>query len=175
MHTIGAGRGWEDRFRAASVLWSQTAPLDPGRGLICSDKDGVMQLYGWEIDSGNLKQLTNLPAGVADGMLSADGEHVYYLQDEGGNEIGHFVRVPFAGGPPEDVTPDLPPYSPVQISQSSSGNIIGAQVAEPDGHKLYLWAAGSKPRQIHNSQLPAFGPVHLLRRGNRRHCHHEKR
>ena len=158
LHTpIGAGRGWEDRFRAASVLWSQTAPLDPGRGLICSDKDGVMQLYAWEIDSGNLKQLTNLPAGVADGMLSADGEHVYYLQDEGGNEIGHFVRVPFAGGPPEDVTPDLPPYSPVQISQSSSGNIIGAQVAEPDGHKLYLWAAGSKPRQIHNSQFPAFG------------------
>ena len=116
-----------------------------------------MQLYAWEIDSGNLKQLTNLPAGVADGMLSADGEHVYYLQDEGGNEIGHFVRVPFAGGPPEDVTPDLPPYSPVQISQSSSGNIIGAQVAEPDGQKLYLWAAGSKPRQIHNSQFPAFG------------------
>ncbi len=159
LHTpIGVGRGWEDRFRAASVLWAQTAPLHPGRGLICSDKDGVMQLYAWEIDSGNLKQLTNLPAGLVDGMLSADGEHVYYLQDEGGDEIGHFVRIPFAGGPSEDVTPDLPPYSPVQISQSSQGNVIGAQLAEPDGHKLYLWEADSEPQQIHNSQLPAFGP-----------------
>ena len=159
LHTpIGAGRGWEDRFRAASVLWAQPAPLDPGRGLICSDKDGVMQLYAWEIDSGNLKQVTNLPAGVADGMLSADGEHIYFLRDDGGNEIGHFVRVPFTGGPPEDVTPDLPSYSPVQISQSGSGHMIGAQLADHDGHKLYLWEDGSEPRLIHKCSLPAFGP-----------------
>ena len=116
-----------------------------------------MQLHAWEIDSGNLRQLTNLPAGVVEGMISADGEYAYYLHDDGGNEIGHFVRIPFAGGPPEDVTPDLPPYSPVQISQSSNGSLTGAQVAEPDGHKFYLWAAGSKPRQLYKSQLPAFG------------------
>ena len=118
-----------------------------------------MQLYAWEIDSGNLRQLTSLPAGVVSGMLSADGESIYYMQDEGGNEIGHFVRIPFSGGSPEDVTPDLPTYSSDQICQSSSGNMTGAQVAEADGHRLYLWAAGSEPRQIHKCQLPAFGPA----------------
>jgi len=152
------GGSWEDRFRAASVKWGQIAALDSDRGLICSDKDGVMQLYAWEIDSGILRQLTNLPAGVVDGMLSADGKYVYYLQDAGGNEIGHFVRVSFTGGPPEDVTPDLPPYSPVKISQSGNGSLIGAQLADSDGHKLYLWAAGSEPRQIHKCRFPAFDP-----------------
>jgi Tol biopolymer transport system component len=150
-------RRWEDRFRVASIQWCQVAALNPERGLVCTDKDGVMQLYAWETDSGALRQLTDLPAGVVDGMLSADGEHVYYLRDEGGNEIGHFVRVPFGGGSAEDVTPDLPQYTPVQINQSSSGNVIGAQVAEPDGHKLYLWTINSKPHQIYKCQLPALG------------------
>ncbi len=155
---IEASRGWQSRFRAASILWCQTASLNPGRGLVCTDRDGVMQLYAWEVDSGNLRQLTSLPAGVVNGMISADGEYVYYMQDEGGNEIGHFVRIPFSGGLPEDITPNLPLYSSDQVSQSRSGNMTGAQLAEPDGHKLYLWAEGSEPRQIHASQLPAFGP-----------------
>jgi len=154
----GTDRGWENHFRVGSILWAQLAAKNPERGLICSDKDGVMQLYAWELDSGDLRKLTNLQAGVADGLLSADGRYVYYLEDKGGNEVGHFVRVLFSGGPPEEVTPNLPPYCPVKISQSNDGKVMGAQVAESDGHKLYLWGAGSTPRQIYKGDLPALGP-----------------
>jgi dienelactone hydrolase len=154
----GGKRNWENHFRAASIQWGQVAALNPERGLVCTDKDGVMQLYAWETDSGDLRQLTDLHAGVADGMLSADGEHVYYLQDTGGNETGHFVRVPFAGGPPEDITPDLPPYIPIQISQSGSGKMIGTLVAQPAGYRLYVWPTGSEPRMIHKCDLLAWGP-----------------
>ena len=30
--------------------------------------------------------------------------------DTKGNEIGHFIRIPFEGGEAEEVTPDIPPY-----------------------------------------------------------------
>ncbi|MBW2367368.1 MAG: S9 family peptidase [Deltaproteobacteria bacterium] len=156
--SLGENTEWENRFRAPSILWGQTANLNPKRGLVCTNRDGILQLYAWEVASGNLKQLTNLPAGVVDGMLSADGKYVYYLQDEGGNEIGHFVRVPFTGGAPEDVTPDLPPYSATQISQSQRGNIIGTQVSDSGGQQLYLWTTGSKPRQIYKCRHLTFGP-----------------
>ena len=33
------------------------------------------------------------------------------MDDTKGSEIGQYVRVPYEGGAPEDVTPDLPPYS----------------------------------------------------------------
>ena len=46
---------------------------------------------------GALTQLTHRSTGKLSGILSPDGRYVYYLDDEQGNEIGHYVRVPFAG------------------------------------------------------------------------------
>ena len=91
-------------------------------------------------------------------MLSADGKYIYYLQDDGGNEIGHFVRVPFAGGAKEDVTPELPPYGAFGISQSFCGNMLGARVTDNSGQMLHLFAPGQEPRQIHKSQHLFMGP-----------------
>ena len=48
----------------------------PQRGIICSNKDGVMQLYAWDVSSNALKQLTDQPAGVVSGEISADGNNV---------------------------------------------------------------------------------------------------
>ena len=39
---------------------------------------------------------------VVSAFVDPAGRFVYYLQDTDGNELGHWVRVPFAGGPPED-------------------------------------------------------------------------
>ena len=108
---IKENSNWKQRFRAHSIRWAQIAPKNPGRGLVCSDQDGIWQLYAWNPRTGELSQRTDLPAGVVDGLLSADGETIYYLQDEGGSEIGHFVRMPYEGGLPEDITPDMAPYN----------------------------------------------------------------
>jgi len=149
---------WKQRFRAHSILWAKIANLNPQRGLVCSDRDGILQLYAWDVANGDLRQLTDQPAGVVSGLLSADGEFVYYMRDDGGNEIGHFVRVPFSGGPPEDVTPDLPPYGSFQIKQSYHGNILGAHVTDPSGQMLTIFAPGESARLLYKSQSLFFGP-----------------
>jgi Tol biopolymer transport system component len=62
-----------------------------------STQSSVCQLYAWDVPTGELRQLTDRPEGVLFGGLSPDGCYVYYLEDRQGNEIGHFVRVPFEG------------------------------------------------------------------------------
>jgi len=102
---------WKQRFRAVSIQAIQLAKANPTHGLVLSNQSGVLQLYAWDVPSGNLTQLTNQPEGKVHGRLSPDGRYLYYLDDQSGNETGHWVRVPFEGGPPLDLTPDLAPYS----------------------------------------------------------------
>ncbi len=149
---------WKQRFRAPSVPWATISNLNPKRGLACTDRDGIFQLYAWDVESGDLRRLTDRETGVVGGLLSADGEHVYYMQDDGGNEIGHFVRVAFDGGAPEDVTPDLPPYGSFQIVQSFRGNLLGIRATDPSGQMLYVFAPGEAPRLIQESKSLIHGP-----------------
>ena len=68
---------WKQRYRAPSIAWAVTANLNASRGLACTNRDGIFQLYAWDVDTGDLRQLTQRPAGVVGGMLSADGEFIY--------------------------------------------------------------------------------------------------
>jgi len=149
---------WKQRFRASSIMWADIAYQNPDRGLVCTNRDGVMQLYAWDIVTGDLQQVTNQPAGVISGIISADGEYIYFHRDDGGNEIGHFVRVPFAGGSEEDVTPDLPLYGSFQIFQSHSGTMLGMRAADASGQKLFVFAPGQQPHELLQSQHLFFGP-----------------
>jgi len=149
---------WRRRFRAADIIWAVLAQRNPERGLVCTNKDGIYQLYAWDVGTGQLKQVTNQPAGVVSGVISSDGNFIYFLKDEAGNEIGHFVRVPFMGGEPEDISPDMPPYSTFAISQNRKGNVIGFRAAGQDGFKFYVKEEGSAPTLIHQSGRISFGP-----------------
>ena len=80
---------WRQRFLAADIFWAVAAQQNPQRGLVCTNKDGIYQLYAWDIPTGELTQVTDQPAGVILGIISPDGNHIYFLKDEGGNEIGH--------------------------------------------------------------------------------------
>ncbi len=155
---------WKQRFRAHAVLWTQLAREAPERGLAVSNRTGVYQLYAWDVARGELTQLTNRPEGVLSGMIAPDGRYVYYHDDRGGNEIGHFVRVPFESGAPEDITPDLPPYSAWSIGGSRAGNVIGFILASGDGYDLNLIELGrdgklGSRRELYHTDALAFGPA----------------
>lgn len=156
---------WKQRFRVPVIAWTQLAAQAPHRGLAVSNRSGVYQLYAWDVPAGGLTQLTDLPTGKALGRLSPDGQYVYYLQDEQGNEIGHYVRIPFAGGPAEDLTPDLPPYSSWDLTSARGGTGLAFILADPAGFQVYaldLAADGTPgpPRRLHQSasmlQKPAL-------------------
>ena len=150
---------WRQRFRATDIPWAKIAQRNPNRGLVCTNKDGIYQLYAWDVSSNGLTQVTHQPAGVTLGIISSDGKYIYYLKDESGNEIGHFVRVPFSGGIPEDITPDLPPYSAFDIFQSRAGNTLGFVPAGNDGYKIYIKSNDGKPKLIHHSESLILEPV----------------
>lgn len=155
---------WKGRFRAPWIALTQVAKTAPKRGVAVSNQSGVFQLYAWEVPTGKLAQLTERPEGVLMSYLSPDGSYVYYLDDRQGNEIGHFVRIPWSGGPPQDVTPELSPYSPAGITINRANSHLGLTAGTPDGFHLYcidLEPDGTPgaPRLLYQSQALMFGPI----------------
>jgi dipeptidyl aminopeptidase/acylaminoacyl peptidase len=155
---------WKQRFRAPKVVWARLASHNPARGIACTNQSGVLQLYGWEVPSGRLTQLTDKPVGLLLGTISADGKDIYYLDDTGGNEIGHFVRVSAGGGEPEDITPDMPPYASFGFNESFTGTIGGFMAAGRDGFQMIVMDksdAGkfSAPRPMWHSAMLSGGPL----------------
>jgi dipeptidyl aminopeptidase/acylaminoacyl peptidase len=128
---------WKQRFRAPELVWTQIAPANPARGLAVNNTSGKYQLYAWDVPSGELRQLTDRPAGILFGALSGDGRYVYYHDDQQGNEIGHFARIPFENGAAQDLTPDLPPYSSFAFTSSGSGSDFGFMAADAEGFHIY--------------------------------------
>ncbi len=150
---------WKQRFRAPSIAWSAVARRNPARGVVCTNKDGIYQLYTWDVNTGDLTQLTSHTTGIVQGLISADGQFVYYHHDAQGNEIGHYVRVPFEGGEPEDITPDMPLYASFNISQSRNGEVLGFLAAGKDGFRIYVIRNGNAPQQIYHNPRLTFGPA----------------
>jgi dipeptidyl aminopeptidase/acylaminoacyl peptidase len=155
---------WKQRFRAAAILWTRVARSAPDRGLAVTNPSGVYQLYAWDLPSGTLTQLTSQAEGKMLGLLAPDGQHVYYLDDQSGNEIGHYCRVPFEGGPKQDISPDLPLYSPTGLTISGSGNRIGLATGSAEGFCLYAidpqgGESLSAPRALHTSSALFNAPL----------------
>lgn len=148
---------WKDRYRASGIWYAAVARRAPARGLAVTTASGTWQLYAWDVPTGALRQLTHLPGGIFAGYLSPDGRYVYYLRDEGGSEQGHYVRVPWEGGPEQDVTPDLPPYAALyRCAVSDDGALFAFTPTEAAGFPLYCLAlhkdgtVGS-PRELYRS------------------------
>lgn len=154
---------WKQRYRAPTIAAAQLARSNPLRGLVTSTETGEYQLYAWNVRSGELRQLTHRPEGTMFGIISPNGHYVYYLRDEGGNEIGHFVRVPWESGEAEDITPAMAPYSAFGLSISRSGNMIGGILSDDSGFHAVLLPVGHRdaigaPRELHRSTKMIFGP-----------------
>ncbi|MBP7999281.1 MAG: S9 family peptidase [Chloroflexi bacterium] len=155
---------WRERFRTAIIAYAFTAAANPTRGLACTNQTGVFQLYAWDVPTGQLTQLTHHERGKIVGSISADGQFIYYLNDDKGNELGHYVRVPFAGGPAQDITPNLPLYSSFGVNHSQAGNRIGFMTAGRDGFQANIMDAAAdgtlgEPRPLWHSRALSFGPT----------------
>ena len=156
---ISEQAAWKKRYRAASVLWSKLAAQNPERGLVCTNQHGIFQLYAWEVASGELRQLTDQPAGVVNGGIAADGSAVFYHKDAQGNEVGQFMRVPFEGGAEIEVTPELPPYPAWSLAVSKGGGAYSFITARSeDGFNLYLVMDTREARLIFEQKEALYGP-----------------
>ncbi|MEA2621899.1 MAG: hypothetical protein QOH61_809 [Chloroflexota bacterium] len=148
---------WKERYRARVVSWTAPADANRRRALAGSNRTGVSQLYVWDLDSGELTQVTDRPQGTVSGSISSDGHWVHYVEDRKGDEIGHWVRVPAAGGDPEDLTPELPLYTSDHLASSLDGKLLAFGAAMDDGFTVFAApdpaaGLGGEARPLYRSQ-----------------------
>jgi acetyl esterase/lipase len=148
---------WKQRYRASGILWARVARHAPERGVAIHAASGTGQIYAWDVPTGQLRQLTQRPEGAFASLLSPDGGHVYYLRDDGGNETGHYVRIPWAAGAEQVMTPDMAPYAALyRCAVSDDGSMFAFTPTEADGFPLYcmdLHPDGTvgRPRELYRS------------------------
>lgn len=112
MTTDAAVPDWEMRFRAPRVSLPDWAEDAPDRALFVSNATGTYELYAWDRSSGGQRQVTDRPNGTTDGVLTPDGEAVWWFSDTDGDEFGVWMRQPFGGGEDEAGRPGARPLLP---------------------------------------------------------------
>lgn len=129
---------WKQRFYAPSVEDVLIASENPSRGIVTTSRNArTVTPQAWDIPAGTLRPLTALE-GVGRAWFDAQGRFVVYHDDEHGNELGHLVRVPFEGGEPQDLTPDLPIYAFRGIGFSRDGSAMAFTAVTKAGCHLYF-------------------------------------
>src|SRR5262245_4454626 len=86
---------WEKRFRAPRISLPDWAEDAPDRSLFVSNATGTYELYAWDRETGEQRQVTDRPNGTTDGVLSPDGEWIWWFSDSDGDEFGVWMRQPF--------------------------------------------------------------------------------
>ncbi|MYC97096.1 MAG: S9 family peptidase [Caldilineaceae bacterium SB0661_bin_32] len=135
---------WRQRFRSGNLGYVYVAPESPSSGIVHATLGGpAKRIFTWDTSSGDLRPL--LPDGEtpAYGWLGPKGDYLYYLQDDGGSELGHIVRVPLTGGPAEDLTPDLPPYTLRGFDISRNGACLAFDAVYDNRYWFYCIALAS--------------------------------
>jgi dipeptidyl aminopeptidase/acylaminoacyl peptidase len=150
---------WEARFRAPRTYWIRLASSRPDRGIVCTNASGVYQLHRWTMGEPIGDAITTEPTGRTLGWISHDGEWVYWLQDEAGNEHGHVVAAPWVGGEPIDLTPELPPYASFAAAGGDDGTFATSIIGPDRVQVAVLPWAGDRPGAIPSLVDPGPGFV----------------
>ncbi|WP_328495555.1 prolyl oligopeptidase family serine peptidase [Streptomyces sp. NBC_00414] len=156
---------WEKRFRAPRVSLPDWAEDAPHRSLFVSNATGTYELYAWDRDTGAQRQVTDRPNGTTDGVLSPDGEWIWWFDDKDGDEFGIWRRQPFSGpddgaggtgGPDAPAAPGLDPSYPAGLALGRDGRtaIVGRSTDE-DGSTIYVSRTGEDPVEVYRHRESA--------------------
>ncbi|MGS2588854.1 S9 family peptidase [Streptomyces hebeiensis] len=127
---------WEKRFRAPRVSLPDWAEDAPERALFVSNATGTYELYAWDRATGRQRQVTDRPNGTTDGVLSLDGEWIWWFSDTDGDEFGVWMRQPFTGRPASSgaVTPEAADAREDAVTREDAdgSDAVGAGAQGPD-------------------------------------------
>ncbi|MFF4208586.1 prolyl oligopeptidase family serine peptidase [Streptomyces sp. NPDC001796] len=154
---------WEKRFRAPRVSLPDWAEDAPHRSLFVSNATGTYELYAWDRVTGEQRQVTDRANGTTEGVLSPDGEWIWWFDDTDGDEFGIWRRqrfVPGASGagtgPDEPAAPGLEPSYPAGLAIGRDGRtaVVGRST-DQDGSTIHLVRAGRDPVEIYRHRESA--------------------
>ncbi|MEW2634179.1 prolyl oligopeptidase family serine peptidase [Streptomyces sp. NPDC048389] len=155
-HTMAEMPDWEKRFRAPRVSLPDWAEAAPDRSLFVSNATGTYELYTWDRATGARRQVTDRPNGTSDGILTPDGEAIWWFSDTDGDEFGIWMRQPFHGGDDVPAAPGLEPSYPAGLAIGRDGTtaVVGRSTDE-DGTTIHVVRAGAAPREIYRHRESA--------------------
>lgn len=143
---------WELRFRAPSSRLPAWSPQAPDRCVYASNESGAWQLHAWDVATGERRQVTDGAVGVVDGAPTLDGEGVVWFDDDTGDESGHWVVQPFAGGETRAFLAGVPHGWDEGLAQAPG--ISAAAISTRDGFAVYVALDGEPARELYRSTEP---------------------
>ncbi|MFD7337556.1 S9 family peptidase [Streptomyces violascens] len=146
---------WEKRFRAPRVGLPDWAEDAPDRSLFVSNATGTYELYAWDRTTGDQRRATDRPNGTTDGVLTPDGEWIWWFDDTDGDEFGVWRRQPFAGGDDETAVPGLAPSYPAGLALGRDGTAVIGRSTDDDGSTIHVVRPGSAPVEIYRHRESA--------------------
>jgi len=144
---------WQARFRAARVSLPDWAQDAPHRCLYLSNVTGTFELYTWDRNADEHRQLTDRPAGTVSGALTPDGSAVWWFDDSDGDEFGTWRRVPFPGGTPDNPAPELAPSYSTGLELGHRVAVVGR--ATDEGSSVHLVHQDGSARTLYASEHDA--------------------
>ncbi|MFE7402288.1 S9 family peptidase [Streptomyces sp. NPDC057557] len=151
---------WEQRFRAPRVSLPDWAEDAPDRALFVSNATGTYELYAWDRATGKQRQVTDRPNGTTDGVLTPDGESIWWFSDTDGDEFGVWMRQPFHSGEGAEVVDE--PAAPGLGASYSAGLAIGrdgtavvGRSTDEDGTTVHVVRPGAAPVEIYRHRESA--------------------
>ncbi|MFP1625756.1 prolyl oligopeptidase family serine peptidase [Streptomyces sp. 5K101] len=146
---------WEKRFRAPRVSLPDWAEDAPDRSLFVSNATGTYELYAWDRATGAQRQVTDRPNGTTDGVLTPDGEAVWWFSDTDGDEFGIWMRQPFGGGEDVPAAPGLEPSYPAGLAIGRDGTAAVGRSTDEDGSTVHVVRPGAEPVEIYRHRESA--------------------
>ncbi|MFG3495723.1 prolyl oligopeptidase family serine peptidase [Streptomyces sp. NPDC047928] len=146
---------WEKRFRAPRVSLPEWALDAPSRALFVSNATGTYELYAWDRETGGQRQVTDRPNGTTDGVLSPDGEWIWWFSDTDGDEFGVWMRQPFGGGDDEPAAPGLEASYPAGLAIGRDGTSVIGRSTDEDGSTIHVVRPGRTPLEIYRHRESA--------------------
>lgn len=113
------------------------AKNDTQKMLIIHNLSGSHQLYSFDSKTGKDRQLSYVEGGKVFGSISSGGNWIFYLDDRDGSEVGHFVQVPFDGGAPQNISPNIPLYSSFFVRTNADDSVYVWTAAYDGKHTVY--------------------------------------
>lgn len=147
---------WEQRFRAPSIGFPRWARDDPDRMAVASNESGAWQVYAWDAAKGPgadaRRQVTDDPIGVPGGAMTPDGRGVVWFQDTTGDEVGHWMFEPFAGGEQRALVDGVPDGWSAGLALGDG--IVAAGTAAESGFTVWVATDGQPARAVHTHAQP---------------------
>ncbi|WP_399217310.1 prolyl oligopeptidase family serine peptidase [Streptomyces sp. SAJ15] len=153
---------WEKRFRAPRVGLPDWAEDAPDRSLFVSNATGTYELYAWDRTTGVQRQATDRPNGTTGGVLSPDGEWIWWFSDTDGDEFGIWRRQPFSGwdsrrpeGEEDEPATPLAPSYPAGLALGRDGTAVVGRSTDEDGSTLHVVEPDGASREIYRHRESA--------------------